>query len=276
MQAIYTPDGDVNGDPGARIRTHANAVLDCLNTSKTQNKAKAQATVRDGLHKCGWKPKTPEEWAMDWAMSGEDASGEPASHTSIHSLGTDQTYQYWGADDQFVIDQNPRGYAHLLDAMVRDTVPPGDPRVRLRSEVTRVKYDCEGVYVSTRDGQQYKATEVISTLPLGVLQRHHREIFSPPMPKKQVEALESDGFKMGNLTHVVVQFPTVFWEDGLAKWLHANDPDGVAASGCTRPLANDSSRRVAFSHRRPTRVAGSSRSGTTSTTSPCSPAPTRS
>ena len=142
--------------------------------------------------------------------------------------------------------------------------------------MTRVKYDCGGVYVSTRDGQQYKATEVISTLPLGVLQRHHREIFSPPMPKKQVEALESDGFKMGNLTHVVVQFPTVFWEDGLAKWLHANDPDGVAASGCTRPLANDSSRRVAFSHRRPTRVAGSSRSGTTSTTSPCSQAPTRS
>ena len=232
MQAIYTPDGDVNGDPGARIRTHANAVLDCLNTSKTQNKAKAQATVRDGLHKCGWNPKSPEEWAMDWAMSGEDASGEPASHTSIHSLGTDQTYQFWGADDQFVIDQNPRGYAALLDAMVRDTVPPGDPRVRLRSEVTRVKYDCGGVYVSTRDGQQYKATEVISTLPLGVLQRHHREIFSPPMPKKQVEALESDGFKMGNLTHVVVQFPTVWWEDGLAKWLHANDPDGVAASGC--------------------------------------------
>ena len=211
-------------------------MLDCLNTSKTQNKAKAQATVRDGLHKCGWKPKTPEEWAMDWAMSGEDPSGEPASHTSIHSLGTDQTYQYWGADDQFVIDQNPRGYAALLDAMVRDTVPPGDPRVRLRSEVTRVKYDCGGVYVSTRDGQQYKATEVISTLPLGVLQRHHREIFSPPMPKKQVEALESDGFKMGNLTHVVVQFPTVFWEDGLAKWLHANDPDGVAASGCTAHL----------------------------------------
>jgi hypothetical protein len=29
------------------------------------------------------------------------------------------------------------------------------------------------------------------------------------MPKKQVAALESGGFRMGNLTHVVVQFPTV-------------------------------------------------------------------
>eukprot|EP01047_Picozoa_sp_COSAG01_P079041 COSAG01_NODE_14834_length_1405_cov_0.743492_1_plen_195_part_10 len=133
-EAIYTPDGHANGDPGAAIRTRANAALDCLNTSRVQNRAKASATVREGLRECGWEPKTPvrygvrlacccttasgliwpvfclclpinhqEEWAMDWAMSGEDASGEPARNTSIHSLGTDQTYQYWGPDDQFVI-----------------------------------------------------------------------------------------------------------------------------------------------------------------------------
>ena len=130
-----------------------------------------------------------------------------------------------------MIDQNPRGYAHLLDAMVRDTVPQGDSRVHLSTEVTKVEYDCDGVVVTTREGQLYKATEVISTLPLGVLQRNHRKIFKPHMPKKQIAALESEGFKMGNLTHVVVQFPTVWWEDDLAKWLHANDPDSVVASG---------------------------------------------
>merc|ERR1719198_1685059 len=36
---------------------------------------------------------------------------------------------------------------------------------------------------------------------------------------------------MGNLTHVVVQFPVIWWDDNLAKWLHANDPNGVATSG---------------------------------------------
>ena len=77
--------------------------------------------------------------------------------------------------------------------MVKDTVPPGDPRVHLQAEVTRVKYDCDGVVVSTRDGQVYKATEVISTLPLGVLQRNHRKIFDPPMPDKQVGDPKNEG-----------------------------------------------------------------------------------
>ena len=168
-------------------------------------------------------------------MSGEDASGEPARKTSIHSLGLDESYQFWGPDDQFVIDQHPRGYARLLDAMVKDTVPPADPRVRLNDRVIHVKYDCDGVVVATAHNRVFKATEVISTLPLGVLQRHHRSIFEPPMPEKQVEALESEGFKMGNLTHVAVQFPAVWWDDSLLKWLSANKPAppsyGLASSG---------------------------------------------
>jgi hypothetical protein len=31
----------------------------------------------------------------------------------------------------------------------------------------QVQYNCSGVLVTTADGQVYKATEVISTLPLG-------------------------------------------------------------------------------------------------------------
>ena len=67
--AIYTTGGDVNGDPGRDIRTRANAALDCLNNSNFQNKGvNVNATVRTGLHECGWQPQTPEEWAMDWVF----------------------------------------------------------------------------------------------------------------------------------------------------------------------------------------------------------------
>ena len=41
----------------------------------------------------------------------------------------------WGADDYLVLDQHPRGFARLIDGMVRDTLPPGDSRVVLNSEV---------------------------------------------------------------------------------------------------------------------------------------------
>ena len=84
--AIYTADGDPNGDPGRAIRTRANAALDCLNNSKFQSKGvNINATVRTGLHECGWQPQTPEEWAMDWAMSGANRRKTPfSSHGSLY------------------------------------------------------------------------------------------------------------------------------------------------------------------------------------------------
>ena len=46
-EAISTPAGDVNGDPGARIRTRANEALDCLNTSKIQDKANRKMCYKE-------------------------------------------------------------------------------------------------------------------------------------------------------------------------------------------------------------------------------------
>eukprot|EP00661_Eupelagonemidae_sp_cell13_P000434 gene434-biopygen7606 len=40
---------------------------------------------------------------------------------------------------------------------------------------------CDGVAVSTRGGRVYHAREVISTLPLGTLQRRHTQLFDPPL-----------------------------------------------------------------------------------------------
>ena len=71
---------------------------------------------------------------------------------------------WWGANDKFVIDQNPRGFAHLIDAMVRDSVPPGDPRVVFDAHVINIEYACSGAVVTTEDGRTFKADQVISSL----------------------------------------------------------------------------------------------------------------
>ena len=81
---------------------------------------------------------------------------------------------------------------------VRDTVPPGDPRVVFETEVRNIKYGACGsagsagsagagpIVVTTRDGRVYTANnEVISTLPLGVLIKNHSTLFDPPVPHKQ-------------------------------------------------------------------------------------------
>jgi len=231
--AVFTSVGDPNGDPGGVIRAKATAALDCLNA--TAGDAGVDATVRDGLEACGWHPQSEEEWAVDWAMSGEDADGEPARVQSLVDFAPDETYMWWGPDDYFVVDQHPRGFARLIDALVRDTVPAGDPRIVFNAEVTGIAYECSGVTVATSDGRIFAAQQVISTLPLGVLQRKHTQLFDPPLPKKHADILTNSSVGMGNLTHVAVQFPSVWWDDSMFKWLSANHGTNqsarLAASG---------------------------------------------
>ena len=97
-------------------------------------------------------------------VGNEDANGEPARRESLVSFDPDASYQWWGPDDQFVTDQHPRGFARMVDHMVRDTVPPGDPRVMLNSTVTKMAYDCPGIAVSTKDGRMFQAQQVIREL----------------------------------------------------------------------------------------------------------------
>jgi hypothetical protein len=39
------------------------------------------------------------------------------------------------------------------------------------------------------------------------------------------------GYRMGNLTHVVIQFPTVWWDDAIPKWLASNPGSNVSSEG---------------------------------------------
>ena len=205
--AVFTSGGDINGDPGGLLRLAANKALDCINSSWAR-KVPKNSTMREGLRHCGWVPHTEEELAVDWAMSGEDANGEPARKESLASYDPDSSYKWWGPDDMFVVDQDPRGFARLIDGMVRESVPPGDPRVIFGAEVTSMSYGADtchsGVLLATKDGRSYIARhEVISTIPLGVLQRKHQQLFDPPLPPAQAALLSPEsGFLMGNLTHV--------------------------------------------------------------------------
>ena len=230
--AVFRSNGDVNGDPGGAIRARANAALGCVNSSWARKVNKAD-TMREGLRHCGWVPSTEEEFAVDWAMSGEDANGEPARNESLRSFDPDDSYRWWGPDDRFVVDQHPRGFARLIDGMVQDSVPPGDPRVVFNATVIKLQYGVGGVDVTTQDGRRFHARhEVFSTLPLGVLQRDHVRLFDPPLPADQARLLSpSSRFVMGNLTHVVVQFGSVFWDNSLQKWLQANKGSNRSAAG---------------------------------------------
>jgi len=209
-----------NADANGAIRRKANAALACLN--KAGGKAGNVESVRQGLQKCGWKPSTDAEWAMDWALASDESGALPGKQ-ALSGFAPDPTYDWWGPDDWFVVDQHPRGYARVIDGMVRDTVPTGDPRLIMDAHVSKIDWGSKGVTVSTKDGRTFKGKHVISTVSLGVIRKHHQEIFSPPLPKKQAEALMNNHMPMCNLTHVLIQFPSVWWDNSVPAWVSANE-----------------------------------------------------
>jgi hypothetical protein len=250
---VFGPRG-ADADADGALRNRAKAALDCVNA--TGHKAPGydyNATLRQALTDCGWDPRTPAEWAVDWVATVDDP-GFPASQQAARGWGSSQTYAWWGKDDYFVIDQNPRGYAKLLDVMVEDWLRTdggpggggggsgGDPRLVLGATVTQVAYDCDGVRVTLADGSVHRGRQAIVTFPLGVLQRQARlrgrgasatGLFQPPLPAAHVEALTDHGAVMANLSHVLLQFPASF--DFPPKW--AAIPRWVSAVARARDSA---------------------------------------
>lgn len=216
--AVYDENGE-NVDLDGSLRKQANKAIDCLN--KAGGSAGNKVTVRQGLETCGWKPSTSAEWAVDWALAADEA-GVRAPYGALSGFLPDPTYDWWGPDDLFVVDQNPRGFAHLIDAMVRDTVPPGDARVVLNAHVTNINWGSHGVSVSTKDGRTFRGKQAISTVSIGVLRKHHVELFTPSLPSEQVDKLMNNHMPMANLTHVLIQFPSVWWDDSLPAWISTN------------------------------------------------------
>jgi len=144
-------------------------------------------------------------------------------NSALFGFAPDPTYDWWGPDDWMVVDQNPRGFARLIDHMVQDSVPVDDERVKLNSKVTRIEWGGDGATITTEDGRTFTSDHVISTMSKGVMERHHEEIFHPGLPSKQADILVNDHQPMANLTHVLVQFPSVWWDNSIPAWLSANE-----------------------------------------------------
>lgn len=215
---IYAADG-TDCDPDGSIRIAANKALDCI--GKRSGKGK-DVTVRKALTDCGWVPKTACERAVDWGITVDDPGMVPETQSLSLTL-PDQVYEWWGPDDHYVVDQRPRGYAGVMDEMLKDTIPEGDKRLIFNTKVTQVAYDTDGVTISTEGGKTYKAKTAITTFPLGVLTRHHKTLFKPNIPKKVSKILEGGKYVMSNLTRIYIQFPTVFWDNEDEAFLAASN-----------------------------------------------------
>lgn len=128
----------------------------------------------------------------------------PPGRLSAHAMRV----AHAGADTP---DLKMEGPYDALAVMLQRSWPRGRVDLRLRSEVTAIRWHAGAVTVVTRTpgrhGEKHHATAVVITLPLGVLQAHTVD-FDPPLREKQ-RIIARMGW--GQVTRVVLRFRPGFW-----------------------------------------------------------------
>lgn len=139
------------------------------------------------------------------------------------TLNSDFEHEYSGSADQLSrlwFDDGgsyPGEEAIFLDgySVITDSLASGLD-IRLRHEVTAVRYaEKEGVSIETTQGA-FTANSVIVTLPLGVLKAGSVK-FIPALPPQKQAAINQLGF--GVLNKYCLLFPETFW-NANADWLN--------------------------------------------------------
>jgi monoamine oxidase len=144
----------------------------------------------------GWDADRAERVREYLRHRVEDLCGAWIDQLDAHGLDEEHV-----AGDEVVF---PQGYgqfaARLLDGL----------DVRLGHVVREVAWDDEGVTVTTDAGASFRASDVVVTLPLGVL-KAGTVSFSPGLSPEVSGAIERLG--MGVYDKVFLRFDEQFWED---------------------------------------------------------------
>lgn len=119
--------------------------------------------------------------------------------------------QWYDSDGRFSGNESLflEGYRVLVEHQARGL------DVRLEHVVSAIRYEANGVTVSTNRGD-FIAERALITLPLGVLQAGVVK-FDPPLPARKTEAIAKLG--MGVLNKCFLRFPQPFWDTQL-DWIN--------------------------------------------------------
>lgn len=66
------------------------------------------------------------------------------------------------------------------------------------------------IMIECQDGSNYSTKYLICTLPLGVLKVNHQNLFVPPLPKCQQEAIDAIGY--GTINKIFLHFDEKWWD----------------------------------------------------------------
>ena len=187
---------------------------------------------------------------LSWQTDRADRVREFLRHRS------EEQYGAWYADldahglDDDAIEGDEVVFPDGYDALARHLAEELD--IRLGQVVTRVLWSEEGVVVTAADDSDLAASQVVVTVPVGVL-KSESFVIDPPLPAAHAAALA--GLEMNAFEKVFLRFPSRFWDQDVyairqqgeaGEWWHSwydlTDLHGVptlltfAAGPCARAI----------------------------------------
>lgn len=138
-------------------------------------------------------------YTLVWNIEGE--YGADASDLSLRAFPK-MGYKMSGREAIF-----PRGYDQVVKRLADEV---GADKILLKHVVEKVDYSDEKIVTVTTNKEPFTAKYVISTLPLGVLQKDSVD-FIPDLPPWKTKAINS--LKMGVLSKAYFVFDEAFWDD---------------------------------------------------------------
>lgn len=186
---------------------HDEDILDKMQRARRKLKEE-DISARVGLRLANWVPSCPEEMGTEYFEYDFEYAVPPkyvslrtriADNGSIHSVAGEQL---------FVTD--PRGYVHIVDCLADMFLEPRDSRLQLNTSVKEIKWNENGVYVTSDNGDVYRADYALVTFSIGVLKSEMIQ-FTPQLPNWKLEAI----FKLNMViyTKIFVKFPVKFWDN---------------------------------------------------------------
>ena len=115
-----------------------------------------------------------------------DAADRPHYVSARVKSYTNGSIDSEGGKQFFVFDK--RGYAVLVEEMAESFLEPKDPRLLVNQVVDNIKWDDNGVEVSTTTGEMFTADYLLITFSIGVLKSNAVK-FTPDLPAKILEPI---------------------------------------------------------------------------------------
>ena len=203
---VYDEGGNnITTSPSMRYNDVHNAFVDIQKYSNSlRADGKPDETLRAGLTRIGWIPKTPSDNFLDWATFDFDQADAPEHLSLFKSIADDTTYYEFGKDNFFVTDK--RGYSHLVRCLAEDF----PNKFHLNTQIKTIEYDNECVCATSVNGRRFCGKHGIVTFSIGVLQGNDVK-FSPELPKAKKDAIKL--IRNGLFLKIFLQFSEKFWSN---------------------------------------------------------------